>query len=88
MSITETEIVKHLVKQASGDNASINGSKSSTSVKIDKLHKAKNNELFQTLLIQWNTYLREIKLLMIKMVETDKTAILDTKLIGKYLVDC
>ena len=46
MSITETEIVKQVVREASGDVSSTAASRSSSSIKIDKLHKAKNNELF------------------------------------------
>lgn len=83
MSITETEIIKAMVNSKQKELASA----SSLSFKVDKIQKDKSNQLYQTILIEWSSYVREVKNLILKMIESEKTAILDTKLIGKYLID-
>ena len=82
MSITETEIVKAMVSRK---QAELSSEKSTPFV--NKILKDKSNMLFQTLLIEWSTYVRELKNLILKLIETEKTAILETNLIGKYLID-
>ena len=84
MSITETEIIKAMVNTKQPELAS----DSTLSFNFqNKVQKDKSNQLYQTILIEWSTYVREVKNLILKMIESEKTAILDTKLLGKYLVD-
>lgn len=65
MSITETEIIRAMVNSKQAELAS----SSSFSLKVDKIQKDKSNQLFQTLLIEWSTYVRELKNLIMKMIE-------------------
>ena len=66
--ITEVEIIRNLVLnqnefnyELETENASKSGSSKVSQLTISKLEKESRNQLFQTIYIQWNAYVKELK---------------------------
>ena len=79
--ITEVEVIKHLVQNH--DSYKFGGDASDKYQ--SKLEKECRNQLFQTIYVQWHTFLNEVKKQILAQ-NMEEEFIFDTKILGKIKV--